>query len=152
MPRGVYDRSKGAAKAAPISHEAQGTSYDAGAAGYELQGRASEPTTGVEPVTEAVALNETEVTEKIVAMELHRHYVPKDLRGIIGYQKEAVLRKNSAGQMVEVEKAEFIDGIMKPPVYPGSGFPNKIWAGTVIQVPEAEAKEMRTKKIAEAYI
>ncbi len=108
--------------------------------------------TGVESVTEAVALNETEVTEKIVAMELHRHYVPKDLRGILGYQKEAVLRKNSAGQMVEVEKAEFIDGIMKPPVYPGSGFPNKIWAGTVIQVPETEAKEMRTKKIAEAYI
>ena len=149
MPRGVYDRSKGAAKAAPISHEAQGTSYDAGAAGYELQGRASEPTTGVEPVTEAVALNET---EKTVAMELKRHYVPKDLRGIVGYQKEAVLRKNAAGQMVEIEKAEFIDGIMKPPVYPGSGFPNKIWAGTVIQVPETEAKEMRTKKIAEAYI
>jgi hypothetical protein len=124
MPRGVYDRNRGAAQAAP----------------------STQPEIGVGPVTE-VAPN-----EKTVAMELKRHYVPRNLRGIVGYQKEAIVRKGPDGRMMTVEEAAFIEGEAKPAVYPGSGFPNKIWAGTVIEVPESEAKDMRTKKIAEAYI
>lgn len=92
------------------------------------------------------------VAEKAVKMELTHNYVPLKLISIVGYQKPAVTRKNAAGQMIEVEPAEFIEGQMKPPVYPGTGFPNKIWAGTVIEVPEAEAKVMRQRKIAEAYL
>lgn len=87
-----------------------------------------------------------------VKMELNRNYVPKDLIRIVGHQKPAVLRKNAAGDMREEEPAEWRAGEMKPPVYPGTGFPNKIWAGTVIEVPEAEAQEMRAKKIASVYI
>lgn len=89
---------------------------------------------------------------KAVQMELSRHYVPLNLIRIVGHQKPAITQKNAAGQMVELEPAKWMDGEMFPAPYPGAGFPNKIWAGTVIEVPEAEAKTMRSKKIAEAYL
>lgn len=132
MPKGHYIRNKGGAVASPDP--------------------APETETGVEPVTEAVALNETAPKVKTVAMELLKHYVPKSLISIVGYNKEAVLQKGPDGKMHEVSAAEFIDGEPKPAPLPGAGFANKIWAGTVIEVPEPEAKEMRTKKIAEAYL
>ncbi len=89
---------------------------------------------------------------KAVAMELLKNYVPINLLRVVGYKKDAVVHKNAAGQMIEVEPAAFIDGEMKPSVYPGTGFPGKIWAGTVIEVPEDEAKVMRQKRIGEAYL
>ena len=89
---------------------------------------------------------------KTLAMELKRHYVPHDLVRIVGYQKAARVVKNAGGERVEVEPARFVDGEMYPPIFPGVGFDGKIWAGTVIEVPEAEAKTMRLKGIAEAYI
>lgn len=100
--------------------------------------------------TETVA--PTVKPEPAVKMELLKNYVPLNLLRIIGYKKEAVQRKNAAGQMITIEPEAFIEGEMKPSVYPGTGFPNKIWAGTVIEVPEPEAKRMRQLKIAEAYI
>ncbi len=34
--------------------------------------------------------------------------------------------------------------------YPGVGFPNKLWAGTIVRLPKEEAKDLvMTKKIAE---
>lgn len=90
--------------------------------------------------------------EKTVAMELKRHYVPHNLVSIVGYQKAARIVKNAAGEKVEVEAARFVDGEMFPPIFPGVGFDGKIWAGTVIEVPEAEAKTMRKEGIAEAYL
>lgn len=87
-----------------------------------------------------------------VKMELVRNYVPKSLLRIVGHQKPAVIQKNAAGQMVEIAAAEWREGEMRPSVYPGTGFPNKIWAGTVIEVPEDEAREMRRLRIAEAYL
>jgi hypothetical protein len=89
---------------------------------------------------------------KGVKMELKRNYVPKQLLSIVGWQKPAVLQKTAGGEMKEVEPAEWKPGEIKPPVFAGTGFPNKIWAGTVIEVPEAEAREMRQKQIAEAFI
>lgn len=100
----------------------------------------------------AAPTTNTAVEPKPVAMELLKNYVPVELLRVVGYKKEAVQRKNAAGQMVVVEPEEFIAGEMKPSVYPGTGFPNKIWAGTVIEVPEPEAKIMRQKRIAEAYL
>ena len=88
---------------------------------------------------------------KAVRMELLRNYVPINLLSIIGWNKPAVTKKNAAGQMVEVEPAAFVEG-PKPAPYPGAGFPNKVWAGTIIEVPEGEARDMRAKKIAEAVI
>lgn len=89
---------------------------------------------------------------KTVAMELKRHYVPHKLVSIVGYQKPARIVKNAGGEKVEVEPARFVEGEMFPPIFPGVGFDGKIWAGTVIEVPEAEAKDMRQKGIAEAYL
>lgn len=106
------------------------------------------PTVKPEPVAPVVEAP----TIKSVKMELLKNYVPLNLLRIIGYKKEAVQRKNAAGQMITIEPEAFIEGEMKPSVYPGTGFPNKIWAGTVIEVPEPEAKRMRQLKIAEAYI
>lgn len=99
-----------------------------------------------------VAPNPTTEPAKTVKMELVRHYVPKNLISIVGWQKPAVMRKNAAGEMKEIEPAEWREGEMKPPHFAGTGFPNKIWAGTVIEVPEDEARDMRKLKIAEAYI
>lgn len=89
---------------------------------------------------------------KAVKVELLRNYVPKKLLSIVGWEKPAIMRKNAAGELKEIEPAEFRNGEMKPPSYPGAGFPNKVWAGTIIEVPEDEAREMRKLKIAEAVI
>lgn len=89
---------------------------------------------------------------KGIQMELVRNYVPVSLLRVVGWKKPALMRKNAAGQMVEVEPEEWMEGQAKPAPYPGAGFDNKLWAGTVIEVPEAEAKRMRTLRIAEAYI
>lgn len=89
---------------------------------------------------------------KTVKMELKRNYVPHKLVSIVGYERPARFTKNAAGEMKEVEPAAFIDGEMYPPIFAGVGYPNKIWAKTVIEVPEDEAKVMRQKGIAEAYI
>lgn len=89
---------------------------------------------------------------KTLMMELKRHYVPHNLVAIVGYQRPARFVKNAAGDMKEIEPAAFIDGKVFPPIFEGVGYPNKIWAGTVIEVPEEEARVMRQKGIAEAYI
>lgn len=92
---------------------------------------------------------------KMVKMELIRHYVPKgDVNAIkiVGYQRAEKKTKDSAGNERVVVEAAFIDGEMFPPAHAGVGYPGKVWAGTVIEVPEAEAKEMRRLKIADAYL
>lgn len=86
---------------------------------------------------------------KMVAMELKRHYRPMGEHEIIGHLRPAKTVKNAAGEEIEVHAAKFIDGEMFPSVYGGVGFADKIWAGTTIRVPEAEAKVMRDKGIAE---
>jgi hypothetical protein len=68
---------------------------------------------------------------------------------IVGYTRPAKLRKNSAGQMVEVESALFVKGEQMPAKTPGTGFANKIWAGTVIRLPIEEAKAVRKAGIGE---
>lgn len=89
---------------------------------------------------------------KTVKMELKRNYVPHNLIAVVGYQKPDIVAKNVIGQQVVVEKGGWIDGEMKPGLYAGVGYANKVWAGTVIEVPEAEAKTMRAAGIAEAYL
>lgn len=86
---------------------------------------------------------------KLVSMKLLRNYVPMGQHQIVGYHKEARVMKNAAGQMIEVEKAEFIPGEAKPPAQAGVGYPNKIWAGTVIKLPADEAKRAYDLKIGE---
>ena len=68
---------------------------------------------------------------------------------IVGYLKEAVKRKDAAGNWKVIEPEEFIAGEMKPHASPGVGFPNKIWAGTTIALPIDEAKRLIKLKAAE---
>lgn len=89
---------------------------------------------------------------KSVKMELKRHYVPKRLLAIVGYQQEERRAKDAAGREYVTQEEKWVAGEIFPPVYAGVGYPNKIWAGTVIEVPEDEAKEMRQKGIGEAYL
>ena len=89
---------------------------------------------------------------KMVKMELKRNYVPLKPYTIIGYERPARFVKNAAGEMKEAEPAAFVEGETFPPLFPGVGYDGKIWAMTIIEVPEAEAKVMRAKGIAEAYL
>lgn len=86
---------------------------------------------------------------KMFPVLLTKNYVPKGDYQIVGYMKEAVKRKDAAGNWKIVEKEEFIEGEMKPHPSPGVGFPRKIWAGTHIKLPLDEAKSVVAKKIAE---
>ena len=93
-----------------------------------------------------------EAPTKTVKMELKRHYVPHKPISIARYERPGRSVTNPAGETKEVEPAKFIEGEMFPPIFAGVGYDNKIWAKTVIEVPEDEAKVMRQRGIAEAYI
>jgi hypothetical protein len=86
---------------------------------------------------------------KLFPVLLTKNYVPISDYEIVGYTKEAVKRKDAAGNWKVVEPEEFIVGVMKPHPSPGVGFPNKIWAGTQIKLPIDEAKNVIAKHIAE---
>lgn len=91
---------------------------------------------------------------------LNKNYVPLGTYEIVGYLKEAVKQKDSAGNWKVIEKEEFVKGEMKPHHSPGVGFGEmigkdgkkvnaKIWAGTQIKLPVDEAKSVIAKHIAE---
>jgi len=98
---------------------------------------------------------------KLFPVVLTKNHVPKSEYEIVGYLKEAIKRKDAAGNWKIVEPEEFIKGVMKPHDSPGVGFGAtydkngalmlnaKIWAGTHIKVPVDEAKYLVAKKIAE---
>jgi len=87
--------------------------------------------------------------EKQFSVRLLKNYHPCGVFDVVGWHRPKLERKDAAGNMVVVQKAEFIKGEMAPAPYPGVGFPNKIWAGTVIRVPEAEARTMQKGRIGE---
>ena len=89
---------------------------------------------------------------KTVKMELVRHYVPKHLVSIVGHTKPEKKVKNAAGQITILQKEEWVPGEMMPHELAGVGYAKKIWAGTVIEVPEDEGRQMRANKIAEVYL
>lgn len=101
------------------------------------------------------------VKTKLFPVVLSKNHVPKGEYEIVGYLKEAVKRKDAAGNWKIVEPEEFIAGEMKPHQSPGVGFGAtydkdgklmvnaKIWAGTQIKVPVDEAKFLVAQKIAE---
>ena len=94
---------------------------------------------------------------KLVPVRLLRNYRPMTSEfEVVGYHKEPVLRKRPDGKMVTVEEGGFIkdhddDGaiIPAPPAMVGTGFANKLNAGTVVRLPRDEAKRARDLKIGE---
>jgi len=99
--------------------------------------------------------------QKLFPVILLKNYVPMADYQIVGHVKEAVKRKDAAGNWRIVEPEEFVEGEMKPYASPGVGFGAtkaedgtllvnaKIWAGTTIKLPVDEAKRAVALKIAE---
>lgn len=93
---------------------------------------------------------------KMVPIRLHRHYRPRDGFEVVGWHRPEKSIKRPDGQMMVVEKAEFVTEVDEdegsetygkikpaPSPLPGAGTGGKIWASTVIRVPVAEAKTMQ---------
>lgn len=89
---------------------------------------------------------------KFIPMKLERNYRPVSDYTIVGHTKPEVRRKNAAGVEVVVEAEEFVKGEAMPAKYPGVGFANKFWAGTVLKLPEDEAKAIRKAGIGSVEI
>ena len=98
--------------------------------------------------------------QKLFPVILLKNYVPMDEYEIVGHLKEAIKRKDAAGNWRVVEPEAFVDGLMKPHDSPGVGYGAmqmkdgsmvnaKIWAGTTIKLPVDEAKRAVALKIAE---
>lgn len=109
---------------------------------------------GVKPKDNSMTANEAtapkaSATEQMFPVVLNKHYAPSGKFEIVGHIRSKVERKDAAGKMITIEPEQFIKGEMNPAPYPGTGFANKVWAGTHIRLPLDEAKAIITKKIAE---
>lgn len=85
---------------------------------------------------------------RLVPMKLLKNYVPMSEFEIVGYTKPAVTKKNAAGVVVVEAPEEFITGERMPPALAGTGFANKLWAGTVVRLPPDEAKKLYNRGLA----
>ena len=106
--------------------------------------------------TPAVTARVEAAKPKLVPVRLLRNYRPGGELEVVGYQKEAIIRKRPDGKMVTVEEGGFIkeaddEGniVSAPPAMPGTGFSNRLNAGTVVRLPRDEAKRARDLKIGE---
>lgn len=82
----------------------------------------------------------TKSAPRMWPVKLLKHYVPKGEHEIVGHHTARIMRKDAAGREQVVQEAAFVSGAPMPPPLPGTGFPGKIWAGTVIKLPLDEAK------------
>ena len=89
------------------------------------------------------AATDTPIAAKMVPMKLLKNYRPKGAYEVVGWHRPELKRKDAAGQPLIVQKAEFVKGEAAPSPYPGVGFPDKIWAGTVVRLTEDEAKTVK---------
>lgn len=86
---------------------------------------------------------------KMFPVKLLKNYRPAGAYEVVGYHQPEITQKDSAGRVVIVQKAEFVEGQAAPAPYSGVGFDNKVWSETVIKLPVEEAKNVVAKKIAE---
>lgn len=81
--------------------------------------------------------------QQMVSMKLERNYRPVNEFGIVGHTRPEIRKKDAAGKEQVVQSQAWIAGEAMPPAFPGSGYPTKVWAGTVIDVPRDEAIAMQ---------
>lgn len=84
---------------------------------------------------------------QMFAVKLEKNYAPEGYFETVGWLKPAVFKKKF-GETVMIAPEEFIKGEKAPPTVAGTGYANKVWAGTTIMLPEAEAKSVVAAKIA----
>jgi len=107
--------------------------------------------------TPAVAAKIEAAKPKLVPVRLLRNYRPMtDVFEVVGYHKEAIIRKRPDGKMVTVEEGGFFKEhdeagviIPAPSAMVGTGFGDRLNAGTVVRLPRDEAKRARDLKIGE---
>jgi len=89
--------------------------------------------------------------EKLFPVVLTKNYMPAEGTPIeiIGHMQPKIEAKDSAGRVTLVSPEQWIAGEPCPPPVPGTGYPNKFWAGTHVKVPVAEAKKLIANKAAE---
>ena len=86
---------------------------------------------------------------KMFPVKLLKNYRPVGEYDVVGYHRPEKVQKDTAGKMVVVQEAAFVEGEMAPPPFPGVGFATKIWAETVLRLPVDEAKRLVGKHLAE---
>lgn len=79
---------------------------------------------------------------KLFPVRLLKNYRPAGEHEIVGYHRPEIKHKDSAGRMIVMQEAAFIEGEMAPAPFPGVGFETKIWADTVLKLPTDEAKRL----------
>jgi hypothetical protein len=92
---------------------------------------------------------------KMTAVKLERHYRPKsDVFEVIGYWQPEIRRKDTTGVERVIQREEFVSKVdyvedsptfgkikMAPPPQAGVGSASlKIWAGSVVRLPNEEAR------------
>lgn len=97
----------------------------------------------------SVKPSETKADKDKFPVRLLKNYMPIGEHEIVGHHRPAVVQKNAAGQMVVIEPAAFVEGVMTEPEFAGAGCKGKVWANTVIRLPIEEAKRAISLKIAE---
>ena len=84
---------------------------------------------------------------RLARVKLNRNYCPINAFTIVGHTRPEIKKKNPAGREEIFQTEEWIPGEMMPAAIAGTGFKNKVWAGTVIELPETEAKSIVKQKI-----
>jgi hypothetical protein len=104
------------------------------------------------PKDEPAMANETaapeQPSEKMFPVKLLKNYRPAGAHEVVGYHRPEKSQKGTAGKVVVVQEAAFIEGETAPPPYPGVGFDTKVWASTVLKLPIEEAKKLVGKNLA----
>jgi hypothetical protein len=90
--------------------------------------------------------------QKMVRMTLKRHCRPNEGYEIVGYNRPEIKHKGPDGRAVVIQSEAFIEGEAAPPPSPGVTCTGKLWAGTVLRVPDDEARMMRKAGIADVDI
>lgn len=89
---------------------------------------------------------------QMIAMRLERNYRPAGEFEIVGHTRPEIRKKTPAGVEEVVQAEEWMAGQPMPSAIPGAGFANKIWAGTVINLPVDEAKAVQKARIGVAHL
>lgn len=85
---------------------------------------------------------------KMFPVRLLKNYRPAGAYEVVGYHRPEKTQKDTTGKMVVVQAAEFIEGEIAPPPFPGVGFETKVWADTVLKLPTEEARRLVGKSLA----
>lgn len=104
------------------------------------------------PKDESIMANETaaapQPSEQLFPVRLLKNYRPAGDYEVVGYHRPEIKQKDTAGKMIVVQEAAFIEGEMSPPPFAGVGFESKVWAETVLKLPKDEAKRLVGKNLA----